>query len=218
MPQFVHPKRAESRKFVTSGGGRLLILTGSNYRPDVVKTNTTGGYRLMDTNEIEVQGEQSGGEAAVLVGGLTEHQQISKARKREFGKRVRLLREAKRWTQEELAADSGLSRSYVSRLELGDIALPRNDKLTRLARALGTSNEDLLEAAGYMTPPSNDQEGSLPDLAPYLRRKYGLSQPRLVDLIQYMVEMAQREGSGTPPASNESADEAAELAAAEDNR
>ncbi len=163
----------------------------------------------MDTNAIEGQGEQSGGEAAVLVGGLTEHQQISKARKREFGKRVRLLREAKRWTQEELAADSGLSRSYVSRLELGDIALPRNDKLTRLARALGTSNEDLLEAAGYMTPPTNDEEGSLPDLAPYLRRKYGLSQPRLVDLIQYMVEMAQREGSGKPPASDEAAGEAA---------
>ncbi len=111
-------------------------------------------------------------------------------RKKRFGQRVRSLREAKRWTQEDLATNSGLSRSYISRLELGDIALPRNDKLGRLARALGTSNEDLLEAAGYMSAPSGESDAALPDLAAYLRRKYGMTQPRLIATLQHILDLA----------------------------
>lgn len=127
-------------------------------------------------------------------------------RKKRFGQRVRTLREAKRWTQEDLSFNSGLSRSYISRLELGDIALPRNDKLGRLARALGTSNEDLLEAAGYMSAPTNDANAALPDLAAYLRRKYGLTQPRLIATIQHILDLAldeqQRRNGGPPTAAN----------------
>ncbi len=111
-------------------------------------------------------------------------------RKKRFGQRVRTLREARNWTQEDLALHSGLSRSYISRLELGDIALPRNDKLGRLARALGTSNEDLLEAAGYMSAPSSEADAALPDLPAYLRRKYSLTQPRLIATIQHILDLA----------------------------
>lgn len=111
-------------------------------------------------------------------------------RKKRFGQRVRALREAKNWTQEDLANNSGLSRSYVSRLELGDIALPRNDKLGHLAFALGTSNEDLLEAAGYISAPLNDASANLPDLAAYLRRKFGLTQPRLINTMQHIIDLA----------------------------
>jgi transcriptional regulator with XRE-family HTH domain len=123
-------------------------------------------------------------------------------RKKRFGQRVRTLREAKEWTQEDLALQSGLSRSYISRLELGDIALPRNDKLGRLARALGTSNEDLLEAAGYMSASASDTDAALPDLAAYLRRKYGLTQPRLIATIQHIIDLAhaaQSYGNGNNP-------------------
>ena len=123
-------------------------------------------------------------------------------RKKRFGQRVRALREAKRWTQEDLAMNSGLSRSYISRLELGDIALPRNDKLGRLARALGTSNEDLLEAAGYMSAPSGEADAALPDLPAYLRRKYGLTQPRLIATVQHILDLAladQQRSNGSHP-------------------
>ncbi len=124
-------------------------------------------------------------------------------RKKRFGQRVRTLREAKQWTQEDLAFHSGLSRSYISRLELGDIALPRNDKLGRLAHALGTNNEDLLEAAGYMSAPLNDANAALPELAAYLRRKYGLTQPRLIATIQHIIDLARADqphsnGSSSP--------------------
>ncbi len=111
-------------------------------------------------------------------------------RKKRFGNRVRALREAKQWTQEDLSVDSGLSRSYISRLELGDIALPRNDKLGRLAHSLGTSNEDLLEAAGYMSARTTDEDAALPDLPAYLRRKYGLTQPRIIGTMQHILDLA----------------------------
>ncbi len=132
-------------------------------------------------------------------------------RKKRFGRRVRTLREAKSWTQEDLALHSGLSRSYISRLELGDIALPRNDKLGRLARALGTSNEDLLEAAGYMSAPSNEADAALPELAAYLRRKYDLTQPRLIATIQHIVDLAladQQHSNGNHPAVSTALEEA----------
>ncbi len=45
---------------------------------------------------------------------MTE-QQVLKA----FGKRVRVLRRARGWTQEELAEAAGLHENYVSRLETG---------------------------------------------------------------------------------------------------
>ena len=129
------------------------------------------------------------------------------SRKKRFGQRVRTLREAKNWTQEDLAVSSGLSRSYVSRLELGDIALPRNDKLGRLARALGTSNEDLLEAAGYMSASLDDTGAALPDLPAYLRRKYGLTQPRLISTMQHIIDLAlseqQRDGVQDEPGRRE---------------
>lgn len=123
-------------------------------------------------------------------------------RKKRFGLRVRTLREAKQWTQEDLSNHSGLSRSYISRLELGDIALPRNDKLGRLAHALGTSNEDLLEAAGYMSTLAADGTTPLPDLPAYLRRKYGLTNPRLISSMQYILDLARANPEGDEDALN----------------
>jgi transcriptional regulator with XRE-family HTH domain len=61
--------------------------------------------------------------------------------------RIRALRVARGWSLDELAARSYLSPSTLSRLETGHrrIAL---DQLAPLARALGTSLDQLVEAAG----------------------------------------------------------------------
>lgn len=69
----------------------------------------------------------------------------------------------------DVAAESGLTLSTVSRLETGHIASPRPKHLQRLARALQVDVEDLYALAGYLVP-----EG-LPGLQPYLRAKYGLA-------------------------------------------
>jgi transcriptional regulator with XRE-family HTH domain len=54
-----------------------------------------------------------------------------------LGTRVKLLREAKKWTQEELAAESGVSVTTISRYENERVAMFSGAVLARLAAALG---------------------------------------------------------------------------------
>lgn len=63
--------------------------------------------------------------------------------KKFVGARVRELREAKGWSQEQLGFKSGLHRNYVGGIERGE----RNvgiENLARLAKALGVSPRDLV--------------------------------------------------------------------------
>jgi len=68
-----------------------------------------------------------------------------------FGKRVRELRKARGWTQEQLAEAADLHENYVSRLETGEQE-PGLFVLLRLCRALGIATAQLLE--GLITPKS----------------------------------------------------------------
>ena len=99
-----------------------------------------------------------------------------------LAERLRALRKARGWTQHDLSRASGLTRSHISRLEQGDIQLPASERLRQLANALDTTLDDLLEAAGYRDPLPLD--GDLPDLASYLRRKYGLDDPGVLESLQ----------------------------------
>ncbi|MDQ3927514.1 MAG: helix-turn-helix transcriptional regulator [Chloroflexota bacterium] len=101
------------------------------------------------------------------------------------------------FTQQDLSRASGLSRSYISRLEMGDIALPSRDKIRSLAHALGTTLDDLLQAAGFLDTPGGEHD--LPDIKVYLRRKYGIDDPRLLQAIESIVQ-------GLQPPSNPSTD------------
>lgn len=62
--------------------------------------------------------------------------------RRLLARRLRLLRALRGWTQEGLAAESDLHRTYVSSIERGrrNVGL---DNLERLAQALGVSIGDL---------------------------------------------------------------------------
>ena len=64
-----------------------------------------------------------------------------------LGKRIRSLRKALRWTQEELAHRSGLNRSYMSDVECGrsDVSL---STLQKIARPLGIAVAELLTGVG----------------------------------------------------------------------
>lgn len=61
-----------------------------------------------------------------------------------LGRNVKRLREAKDWSQEELADAAGLHRTYVSSVERG-IRNPTVKILVKLAKPLGVSPGDLLQ-------------------------------------------------------------------------
>jgi transcriptional regulator with XRE-family HTH domain len=54
----------------------------------------------------------------------------------EFGKRVRAAREARGWTQEDLAYEAGLDRTYIGGIERGERNLALLS-LNKVALALG---------------------------------------------------------------------------------
>ena len=87
----------------------------------------------------------------------------------QLGSLLKRERERAGMTVRQLADAAGLVPSTVSRLETGFIATPRPEHLQRLAQALGIDVEELYVTVGYLTP------GALPELRPYLRAKYGLT-------------------------------------------
>lgn len=66
------------------------------------------------------------------------------ANRESLGEQVRLARLAKRWTQEDLAHEAGLDRSFVGSLERGE-RNPSLDTLCRIAKALGVKLASLVE-------------------------------------------------------------------------
>lgn len=67
-----------------------------------------------------------------------------------FGARVREARKAKGVSQERLALLSGIDRSYMGRIERGEINLTL-EKVYRIAQALGVEVRDLLPLADEVT-------------------------------------------------------------------
>lgn len=63
-----------------------------------------------------------------------------------FGEAVRAARTARGWSQERLAAESGLDRTYISGLERG-VRNPALSTQERVAKALGVTIGALLSEA-----------------------------------------------------------------------
>lgn len=57
---------------------------------------------------------------------------------------LKALRVKKGWSQSRLARESGVSQTYISELEAGKSA-PTVPVVQKLARALGTSVQDLID-------------------------------------------------------------------------
>ena len=71
-----------------------------------------------------------------------------------LGSTIKQLREAKDWTQGQLATYSKLSRSYISRIEKDNYHNLGSDAVVKLAKALNVTEDFLFEAAGLK--PSNE--------------------------------------------------------------
>ncbi|MEW6544622.1 MAG: helix-turn-helix transcriptional regulator [Nitrospirota bacterium] len=64
---------------------------------------------------------------------------------KEFGAKVRYLREKKKWSQEELAHVSGIHVTYLSGLERGH-RNPTLNVISHLAAAFGITTSELLRS------------------------------------------------------------------------
>lgn len=82
---------------------------------------------------------------------------------------LRAARERAGISQRQLAGRVGIHHSYVAQLEGGQWTSPSADVLQRIADALEISAVDLFAFIGIRPPQG------LPELAPYLRAKYHLS-------------------------------------------
>lgn len=60
-----------------------------------------------------------------------------------FGAAVRQLRDARGWSQEQLAEQAGLNRSYVGEIERGDVIVSLST-VAKLAHAFGLSPSALV--------------------------------------------------------------------------
>lgn len=69
---------------------------------------------------------------------------IGKKAVRDFGKRVKELREARDWSQERLAEVLDLDSTYISRIETGKRS-PSLPNIARIAQALGVHIADLFQ-------------------------------------------------------------------------
>lgn len=69
-----------------------------------------------------------------------------------FGARVRHARLRRDWSQERLALESGLDRSYVGGVERGSRNISAKN-IVKLAEALEVSPGDLLKAGSAAAPP-----------------------------------------------------------------
>lgn len=64
-----------------------------------------------------------------------------------IGARVRYLREARGWTQERLAQEAGVSKSFISEME-HDRRNPSAEKLLEIASVLGASLDFIMKGEG----------------------------------------------------------------------
>ncbi len=67
----------------------------------------------------------------------------------QFGIWVRAMRKTRRWTQEELAARSGVSQSFISALETGARRYPGIETMRAIGLAFGMPVEEVLRKVGY---------------------------------------------------------------------
>ena len=91
-----------------------------------------------------------------------------------LGRRVRKLREKKKWSQERLARAVGVSRKTISRLERDVMPhVPGSDLVHALERALGITHKQRLVKRWH--PPADEGSFTLEARAKLARRTAGLS-------------------------------------------
>lgn len=105
----------------------------------------------------------------------------------ELGRFLREHREQRGLSLRGLADQAGIPFTTIQHLEEGD-RKPRADVLEKLAPYLKARLADLYALAGIAAP------AGLPDLAGYMRTRYGLPRDAVSELEQHIADLRQRYG------------------------
>jgi transcriptional regulator with XRE-family HTH domain len=105
-----------------------------------------------------------------------------------FGKRIRELRKRANLTLRDLARRIGVDFSYISKLENGQLPPPSEVVISRLAQALGTDYDELIELSGRLPADiarivKNNARQAFGQKLRKLRKKAGLTQQQLAETV-----------------------------------
>lgn len=121
----------------------------------------------------------------------------------ELGDYLRTQRELRGWSQSEAADRFGVSKSYLSRVELGAIKLPSVEVRREIARVLNIRHLDLLVKAGELSNEEIAGAGAArnpfaPDDPKYLVVERLLIDDGFLDTVLSVIAFADRDRSGKP--------------------
>lgn len=106
-----------------------------------------------------------------------------------LGDQLRARRQALKLTTAAVAERAGITQPTYTRIEMGQFAEPKPDKLAGIAEALGLQTADLFAAVGYTVPTD------LPSFKPYMRSKYSdLPEADIEAIEQYAAKLARKHG------------------------
>ncbi len=103
-----------------------------------------------------------------------------------LGEKIRILRKAKGFTLDKLAELSDSSKSYIWELENKNPPRPSAEKIAKIAAALKTTGDYLLDEAGLMEPADATDEAFF--------RKYRSMDPSVKDRIRRMADLIGGDG------------------------
>lgn len=110
-----------------------------------------------------------------------------------FGDRLRQLRSERRMTLDVLAAESGISKAYLSQIENGRVDPPRDEKIRRLEEVFGLRPRTLLELANLARTPE-----AVRDRIEHLQQAFDRTEETLERLLRQVPEASSP--AGGPPA------------------
>jgi transcriptional regulator with XRE-family HTH domain len=108
---------------------------------------------------------------------------------RELGEKLRQVRDAKNLSLAAVAGPSGISPTYLQKLERGEVEAPSPHRLYSLAATLDISYTDLMELAGYLMPspgaadPARERANVLLQA---LSSDGGLTEEEITDVAAYL--------------------------------
>ncbi len=108
----------------------------------------------------------------------------------EFGKRIRELREAKKkddpaFSLRKFGEAVGLSPTFLSKLENGEMNPPKAEKIKKMAELLGVDADELLALAGKVSPDLPEIIQKKPvAMADLLRTAKGLSEEEIREITE----------------------------------